>query len=294
MQPQTQNTVLIALAAAAAFALPAAAQTAAGAESNVALAHTLVSSGDASSTVNHDAYATLGQTLAGVESTSTNYALQSGVAWIKPQITSNEPIVFAAATPGDKDGNENVNIFGYNFLAPGAGNLTVDFGSTMSPATLVTTNTVATTVTPPGLGPLGNPIGDTPVTVTNLHGSHTAEKAFTYLPAMLVDTIATPGGRLEMRLQTHPGDVYFLVMGKSSPGIGATLNPWDGKIEILFNVQLLQALVPVPHGPSLFQLDIPNDPVLGGGVLQFQALSVTSFATNTGSFTNLLKVTIVP
>ena len=97
-----------------------------------------------------------------------------------------------------------------------------------------------------------------------------------------------------MRLQTNPGDLYFLALGKSITGFGLPIPPWDGQLELILNVQILQSTVPVPFGVSLFQITIPDDPALAGGTLEFQAFSVTSFAPAEGRLSNLRPVFLNP
>ena len=43
-----------------------------------------------------------------------------------------------------------------------------------------------------------------------------------------------------------------------------------------------------------FQAKVPNNPVLAGGELQFQAFSITTVSPPDGRFSNLLKVPIYP
>ena len=273
---------------------PLAAQ-AAGSETHSSLAQGLGAGGESSNGVGTEVAASIAQPLTGPEATSANFRMRASVAWVTPEIVTSEPIVFGVRAPGGAAvGGDAVELFGTNFLAPGAGALDVAFGGAAAGQASISTNTRAAITTPPGMNLFGNPLAEVDVTPSNLLGSTTTANGFLYTPALVHESPSAVGGRLEMRLQMQPNDVYFLAMGKAIPGFAVPLAPWDGALEIVLNLQVLQSGIPAPHGTSLFQLDVPDDPNLVGGTLQFQAFVVRDFLTPLGGFSNRLDVTFLP
>ncbi|MEM7311074.1 MAG: hypothetical protein AAF682_30670 [Planctomycetota bacterium] len=272
------------------------AQGSAGSESGVVLSHHLMSAGGDSITgTNNLGFSSVGQTLAGVVSTSTNFELLTGVSWTLPEVTTDQPLIFGireGAGPGV--GGTPIDVFGFNFTQPAAGPLDLEFNGSLASSTAVVSNIQASSVTPTGLNGFGNPLAEVDVDAFNLLGSMRMNDGYNYFPALSLEVPATVGGPLAMRLQTNPGDLYFLALGKSITGFGLAIPPWDGQLELILNVQILQSTVPVPFGVSLFQITIPDDPALAGGTLEFQAFSVTSFAPAEGRLSNLRSVFLNP
>ena len=285
----------VALVLAPGVAGVAAGQTS-GSESGLVMAQGLAGAGgDSVSVANNKAYASLGQPLTGVPSESANFKMHSSVSFVVPEVITTGPIL-AGVRPGAGgfQGGQIADVFGFNFTEPAAGPLDVAFDGVLGGSTVVVTNLQASTVTPLGVGPLGNPKAAVTVDLANLLGTHSDDTGYAYVPALVEESLAVVGGTIQLQLLTFPGDSYFLVHGKSVPGVGIPLAPYDGALEVLLNVQVLASFAPTAGGTSLFQINIPNDPVLAGGILEFQALSVTDFLSGNAGFSNRREVHLHP
>ncbi len=289
------------LAAAASLAAGATshAQSIAGSESNVVLAHGTPSAGGRSTNVvSVLASSTVGQMAAGPAATSASYELQTGVSWMIPQVAGDQPIVFGATpSTSTKDGGKLVRIFGYNFTAPGAGALSVLFGGQPSTGTFVLSNLEATTVTPGQVTSLGNPPPSAPLVVATGNGLSGApdselQASFLYEPALVAVDHAQVGKRLQLHFFSEPGDSLVLVLGQTIPGFGAPVPPLEGSAEVLINPQTIVPFAPMPNGHFGFPINVPNDPVLAGASISLQGVSITSLFPLDGAFSNALTLTI--
>jgi len=59
-------------------------------------------------------------------------------------------------------------------------------------------------------------------------------------------------------------------------------------------VQLLLNFVPTPDGTRVFHVNVPEDPNLVGGTLEFQAFSAHDLLAGDGGLSNLLQITFLP
>ncbi len=276
------------------------AQSTGGTETRVVLAHgTPAAGGRGLGSLGDATAATVGQVATGPTGTSPNYTLESGIAWMVPEVTVNTPIVFGVnPATSTKDGGKLVRVFGYNFQAPGAGALSIAFGG--DPATsFVISNSQATAVTPGKVDALGNPPPKAPVQVTTLQGTHAAQTAglqssFLYEPALTAVDHPRIGRPLHMHVFTEPGDLLILVLGQTIPGFGAPVPPIEGAAEVILNPQFVFVLVPAPTGQYEHIASVPDNPVLVGGSVFFQILSFTDVPSLDGAFGNALEVTIFP
>lgn len=276
-------TVLIALASSVG------AQSITGSETHFIPGQTVPASGGRSlSFFGSSVEGTLGQVFAGQAAASANFQLQDGVVWMPP-VGTPEPIVAGVRhVVGDKDGGETYSVFGYNLQGSP---LSVAFDGQPGTGTAVVSNLEATTTTPDGTNSFTNPKGQVDVAVFNALGAHAANDAFVYGPALIEESQTKVGGRFQLRFQTTPGDFFFLAMGKSA-GIGVPVPQFEGLLRLIFNVQLVAQSVPVPTGSFLLDIPVPNDPVLAGGVVEFQAVSLFGALTGKAAFSHLFVLTI--
>ncbi len=290
---------ILAAAASCAVGVASHAQSVAGTESHVMLAHgTPAAGGRSTNVVSALASSTIGQVAAGPVSTSANYALEIGVSWMPPQVTGDQPIVFGASpSTSTKDGGKLVRVFGYNFQAPGAGALNVLFGGQSSTGTFVLSNLEATTVTPGQVTSLGNPPPSAPLVVATGNGLNAApdsdlQSSFLYEPALVAVDHAVVGKRLQLHFFSEPGDSLVLVLGQTIPGFGAPVPPLEGSAEVLINPQTIVPFAPMPNGHFGFPINVPDDPVLAGASISLQGVSITSLFPLDGAFSNALTITI--
>lgn len=274
------------------FAGPASAQGAS--ESGVILGHGMVGAGGTTVSVfNNVAEGGLSQVGSGRRATSSNYVLEDGVSWVGTSV-GTDPMVFGPRPgAGDKDGGQNVRVFGFNFQAAGAGPLAVDMGGVPTSGFIVS-NTQASVVTPASLNSLGNPVTPIDVDVSNALGAHTAPDSFRPLPAIQEDLPTQVGGTLHLSVVTQPNDYVVVARGLGSTGIGVPVLAFDGALELLTNLQILVNLSQLPSGTANYAFPIPNSQVLEGFALDFQAVSISDLITLTGSFSNKATVTFLP
>ena len=281
-------------AALACLSLPAAGQAIGGSQSGIAIAQATVNAGGLSGSSTARLAAGLGQTVAGPEASSANFVLQEGVVWILPQVTTAGPLVFGVkAESGSKDGGEPTTVFGFNFNSPGAGAADVLFAGAFGSSTQVASNTTITTFTPAGVNAFGNPLAAVPLEVVNNLGSHVVPDAYVYEPALLQQSKAQVGSTFVLRFLGEPQSLLTISLGQST-GTGIPLPPFDGALELSSVLLLLAQSLPSPGGQEFFAFDLPDNPVLVGASVGFQALAVTDLLAPAGSFSNLLSVTILP
>jgi hypothetical protein len=280
---------------------PARALQSGASESGLVLAQEFVSCGGVSLTLGGGlAAATLGQPGLGSIATSESFILTGGVAWTVAEVVGTGPIVAGVReATADKDGGTLVDVYGYNFLAPGAGPLAVSFDGVPGGSPVVLSTTHAQVTTPAGLGAFGNPLPIADVEVSNANGSHRApasplQPVFAYEPALLQTTLARVGQPLPLHLFTDPGAVIAIVLGQTIPGVGAPVPPIQGSAEVLLNVQFAVPLLPLGSDQHTHLVQIPEQPALAGLTISYQGVAFTNLATLTGAFTNPLTILIHP
>ena len=285
---------LLSLSAAAAVCIGANAQSTAASEDNLALTQgVMASAGSAVNTFGNEASHSVGQVATGLVATSDNYILTDSVVWTLPEITSDGPIITGVRPGvGSKDGGETVTVTGYNFLAPGAGPLDIDFEGAFGGGTSIISTTEATTSTPGGVTIFGNPLPKAKVQVTNLVDEHSVDNAFLYKPALTQVDHALVGKPLTLRVYADVGNTLFLVFGQTAPGFGVPIPPFDGSAEVILNPTIFVAGLPMLTDQHVQVINVPNDPALIGAALSFQSLIFTSFAPFAGAFSNPLTVTV--
>ena len=245
---------------------------------------------------NNSSTTTLGQVGTGPQMTSANYQLRDGVSWGPSLVNSNKPIITGTrAGSGDKDGGDQILVFGYNLAASGAGLPTVEFADGFGTNPSVVSNTRIQITTPSGLNPNGNPLGPSGVTLTNNHGTFDALSPYLYEPALVAGTHPVLGRPLDLQLFSDPGSINIFVFGKNISGLGVQLFPFDGAVEILQNFLFLTtAFVPTSSGVDTLSLQLPDDPGLSGFPVEFQVLSVDDFSFSSGAWSNRLTLTLLP
>lgn len=281
----------------------ASAQSGAGAESRFTLAHEVVALGSSGAGATLSAAATLGQVAVGAEASSESYVLHAGVAWTVPEVPGTAPIVFGAREgSASVAGGDLVDVYGYNFLAPGAGPLDVRFGGAPGVGTAVLSNTHATTTTPPQppppAGPV-NPLPDAELRVANAHGEDGAEhselqSSFLFEPALVNASHPIVGRPLYMRVFTEPGATLVLVLGQAAPPAYLVVPPLGGAVEVIFNQQYAVPLQFLSGDQYRHVVSVPDDLALVGKKLSYQALSLTAFPSLIGAFSNALTFTFHP
>ncbi|MEM7310830.1 MAG: hypothetical protein AAF682_29435 [Planctomycetota bacterium] len=269
-------------------------QSPAASQSGIIIAHRLIMGGGYAVTgAGNQEIGAAGQGVAGPVATSVNYELRSGVSWVIPEITTNEPIIAGVREAnGDKDGGETRTVFGFNFLAPGSGPLNVTFDGTPATGVAINSNVRATVTTPVGTNEFGNPLAGVEVGVDNLLGSHAVQRGFLYEPALTEVDLANLDEFHRLRFFTKPGESWLLVLGQLISGFAVPVPPFDGAAEVLLNVQVVQPFAVTATGQALFNVPVPNEPVLIGGSVVFQGFSLA--VPPVGSFSNSLTVVIHP
>jgi len=273
----------------------ASAQAIAGSESRFVPAQGAPSGGgSATDLVGSTLDATVGQAASGELATSAGFQLETGVAWVIDAPASGPVVAGVLEGSGPKAGGDVVTVVGYNFTEPGAGPLSVVFGGVPSPNVQALSNLHAIAVTPPGLNAQTNPKALVDVRVVNAIGNASVSRGFDYTPSLVEDVHSRVGGTMDLRFHDDPGGLLALALGKSVPGFSIVLPPWDGAFEIVLNVQLLLNFVPTPDGTRVFHVNVPEDPNLVGGTLEFQAFSAHDLLAGDGGLSNLLQITFLP
>ncbi len=287
---------LSSLVALCVVAVPLTAQSAAGSESYLVLSHGTPALGGIATNATRSLEHAVGQPGRGAVGTSSFFQLVDGVVSMQPPLGTLLPIVFGVpAGVGDKDGDELVTLFGANFTAPGAGATQVSFGG--APATNVTVvdDHVLTARTPLGVDGFSNPIGLTTVEVSNSLGSSSAESSFVYEPALVQLTDAQVGKPIGFSFFAPPLSFFLVVYGGTIPSAPFLFIPFEGTVVLpTFPVFATGVLLTV-SGKETFFFNLPDNPVLVGFTVNFQALSITQVAPPlVGSFTNLLPLLLLP
>jgi len=270
-------------------------------ESGFVLTQSMVGAGGVSlSSFANEAQASAGQFGVGPPATSGTYELRTGVTWSAESLTSNAPIVVGPRPAyGDKDGNENVLLFGTNFLAPGAGgvaNTNLEMANGFGTVVNIGANSFVRGVTPNGESLLDNPITNSPVTVSNLNGSATAEDSYHYIPALLQGSAHARIGRdLTFFVQWEPNGPYTIVFGQNVKATGFPVFPYDGQLEVLLGINFLIFInIANADGWDSLTIPIPDEPSLIGASVDFQTLAFDDLSLSAGSFSNLLTIDLLP
>lgn len=245
---------------------------------------------------NNSSTTTLGQVGTGPQMNSTNYQLRDGISWGPSLVNSNKPIITGTRVgSGDKDGGDTIQVFGYNLAAAGAGLPTVEFADGFGTNPSIQSNTRIEITTPSAVNPNGNPLGASPVTLTNNHGTFGALYPYLYEPALVNGTLPVLGRPLDLQLTSNPGSINVFVFGQNISGLGVPLFPFEGAVEILQGFLFLTtAFVPTSSGTDILSLQLPDDPGLAGFPIEFQVLSVDDFSFSSGAWSNRLTLTILP
>lgn len=292
----------LALTPLALLAAPLSAQVGGASESGMVLGHTTISAGGYGiNTLGYTADSNLSQFGVGDEMSSATYIMQSGVSWIDPSITTNEPII-AGVRPGygEWDGNEPIQVFGYNFSASGGGLLNVDLGSGAATAVNVISNVQASATSPQGTDPFGNPLAQVDVTVSNLNGTQTRPEAYLYDPAILELDFAFVGGTFDWVFYTNPGDgiddLYFVTIKPTLFAGGAAVVPIGGlqgglALNLPTNFFLVNGVFVSPTGVDRLTTPIPNNPAFAGGSIFVQGAYLNSIFPLGGAFSNAHQLT---
>ena len=271
------------------------AQGGSGGSQGVVIAHAICAMGGRSiDTAGTLVAGQLGQVAAGEEAISPSYIIQNGVVWVDPTVGTGAPIVFGALPPTvDKDGGDTVTVYGFNFLLPPGGPLSISVAGNPDTGTVVTSNTTATTTVPQGVDALGNPLAFADIAVSNSLGTHTAKNGLIYTPALLQNNPARVGKTLKLQFLAEPGG--FMDLGQSlGTGPGVPFLPFDGVVELAQPYTLIVELLPVPSGEEFVQLPVPPLISLIGVTASFQSLAITQLAPLAGAFSNTIQVTIEP
>lgn len=273
---------------------PAAGQATGGSQAGINVGQGTVASGGSSRTLAQKLEASLGQAVSGPSASSESFELQTGVAWLEPAAGTDRPMVFGTRRGlGAKEGGEIVQVFGFNFTAPGAGAAELLFDGSSASGTLVASNTTITATTPGGTNASGNPLGAVAVEVKNGLGSYSMPAAHVYGPALLRASHAQEAQALALRLLSAPGSSSLLLLG-AGQGPALPFPPFDGALELALPVVVLLGPASTDAGQELFVFELPAEPGLAGAVLPLQALSITDLLSPQGSFTNRLAVTVLP
>ena len=273
------------------------AQVAGGSETKFVLGHALTGGGGTgvggkTTTLEFG----LSQVATGLESSSLSYTMRNGVSWVTPSITTDAPIV-AGVRPGLGlwSGSEPAAVFGYNFLAPGAGALAVDVGGAAATGVSVVSNVEAALTTPVATDLFGNPVGFAPVGVTNALGTHTVADGFLSTPAVIERNDTYVGGSLDIAFFSAPGN-FYLVARKPIllPPPGVPIGNLQGSLLLLPPVPLLVDVSLTSTGLDLASFPVPDDPVLNNATLYLQGVALTDIFTLTGSFTTVLPIVFLP
>ncbi len=270
------------------------AQSLAGSETHTSLAAQVVGGGGASASTSYQAQAELNAAFPAAASSSETYQLEPGVTWLEPVLGSDQPVIFSVSPAnGAAAGGTPTVVRGLNFTAPGAGIASVTVGGLPASGVQVVGPTELQLITPPGIDGIGNPLGSTPLQLTNDLGSSLAPDGFQYLPAVYLLSPAQLGDPLNVRLATAPGAIALMWFGLPIPGLPPLSLPgYDGAAPLVLDLTFLLNGVFVPTGELTLPVVIPNDPLLIGASVDLQALAITDPFTPAGSFTNVLNVPI--
>ncbi len=244
----------------------------------------------------------VGEVTAGYFGTSTGFAAVGGLPALEYVPTGGAPLVFGMVpSVGDAFASTPVVVYGLNFAPPGAAQHTVIVGGTSVPITGSITNTSITISTPSGgIGTTNacqNPLGRTAITVVDSLGASSISSAFTFLPALTVESPPILGQvgvvRLQAVLPPQQTSVPFsLVIQSQAPGSCVHIGGFGGGLESLG----FEFVVPIATMPGEISLafPIPPNPALHGATFGLQAAVFTSLppAAIGGQFTNVLTVTI--
>ena len=226
---------------------------------------------------------------------SPNYTLNTGSISILPPIGTSRPITFGASGgTGDRAGGSPVTVFGINFMTAGAGQTIVRIGGLPASSVHVVSGTTITAAAPQGVDGFGNPKGSVPVVVINGNGSSQASDTFIYKPALHQVAHAEVGAPWHFSLYLLPSSFYMVFFGGGLPGAPLPLPPFDGTLALNNNPVLLTDFSPTLDPIEELGFELPDDPLLVGTSIEFQALVFTSlFPTPTGTFTNVLPVDLL-
>lgn len=233
---------------------------------------------------------------AGDPLSSESFELEPGPVFFDGVLESGPPLVLGIAEgAGTKDGGLVAHVIGFGFADPSAGVTGVSFAGAAAGAPTVISNTQVQVTTPPGTGPLENPLAGVEVALANDLGSDSAAEGYTYLPALLDGGPASlSGGELRLAFADAPGSLAVLSYGLTIPGVGLPVPPLDGSLEILAAQQLVPGITAALDGTTSWSFPLPDAPQLIGKSLAFQAASLSSLAPLAGSFTNVHTVTFLP
>lgn len=271
-------------------------------ESGFVLTQAMTSSGGvALSAFANEAQTSAGQTGVGPEATSPSYRLQTGVVWSAESLSTDVPILSGPRPAyGDKDGGENVILFGTNFQAAGSGgaaNTNFDIDGVNGTVISIGGNTFVRGITPNGENMFDNAKTETAVTVSNLNGANTApEQPYHYTPALLQGSAHAQVGKiLTLFFQGEPNQPYTVVFGQNIPGSGFPVFPYDGQLEVAVGLTFL-LLVDFGdvNGWDKLNLPLPDVPALVGAQIDFQSLAFDDLSLATGTFSNLLTIDFLP
>lgn len=275
-----------------------AAQAAGGSETGVAVTSaTLGVAGSSISLPSENTWRGSGaQSLAGAEASSVNFTLRSGVVWTEPAIPGDAPILFGARpATGDRSGGDTVDLFGFNFTAPGAGMADVELEGGFGVGTATLGNTHVATTVPAGQDAFGNPLPNSFVSVTNGNGSDSVADAFHYTPAlMLASPHALLGESLKLRFVAEAGQPFVVVFGQTIDGAAFPVAPYAGQLAVVLNINFLGPLDVLPaSGQSTLTLSVPDDVSLSGATVHLQMLAFDDLTLSGGAFSNELAVQIL-
>jgi hypothetical protein len=237
----------------------------------------------------YTARAVVGDVPGGVVAQSAHYALRGGLAFSEYGDGPHAPLVFGAepsSLPSLGGGPLTIHGLGFggqSILAASLGGVPVAGLGVQSDKLLAgTAGNGLSTFT-------GNPLGRTFVSVLGSNGVGVAPQAFTYFPALTLESPALAGANLELGLELGGFGFYVLALGTTIPGFGLPVPGLTGSLELVTNFLPLVEATPTFTGEAQYSVLVP--PVLAGITVHFQALIVTDFVPLTGQFTNSLGVT---
>lgn len=259
----------------------------------MSVAHGITSSGGDAQSASFSLGSGLAQPSTGTESSSPSFQLRSGVAWAPAAVASSDPVVFGVrANAGAASGGDLVSVFGFNFTAPGAGTNNVEIAGNAGAGTLTVSNLELQTVTPQGVNGFGNPLGLTSVAVDNALGSHAADRAFFYRPALQLVDPSQVGRPIRVRMLGAPDAIAFLMLGGSIPATAIPIPPLAGALEALVGLEFLTPPLSLPDGQLVLSTGTLKNPALAGVTIELQSLVFDDVTFATGSFSNLLPITV--
>lgn len=266
-----------------------------GSESSFATARDVPSGGGRAFSLLGQIESSVGHATGGPVVQSESFSFQGSVSWTTGDLPGTGPVVFGVGGgTGTAEGSETESVFGFRFDEPQSSFTVARFGGADAASAVVVSNTVVSTVTPPGPGDFGNPLGLTAVEVENELGSSTAEKSYIFGPALYATDPARLGGTTRVRYVAVEDTFLALGLGGSLPGVAVPIGGIDGALELLSPLILITGLVFSPSGFETFVLPVPDNPQFAGVDVEFQAVSLTALVPLKGSFTNRLAITLVP